>query len=149
MDASELLACLDKDELTNEATSLIAWEIGAADNVDSVAKFMYWGGPYPPQAALRPPRHIRLSEDDHRPDKRYWSLVKEEMTIFLCASDKKYKELWRRIDALEKKNTTAIVALISAYLGEMFGVPATILAGFVAVCLYGAIKIGKEAQAVG
>jgi hypothetical protein len=85
------------------------------------------------------------TEDDHRPDKKYWDLVKEEMTIFLCTSDKKYKELWRRIDALEKKNTTAIVALVSAYLGETLGAPATVLAGFVAVCLYGAIKIGKEA----
>ena len=145
MDATALLNSLDINELTYEATPLIAWEIGAADSIDSVAKYMYRGGPYPPQAALKPPRRILLSEDDHRPEKQYWDYVKEEMSVFLCTSDTRYKELWNRIDALENKSTTTLVAMISAYLGEKFGVEATLLAGFVAVCLYGAIKVGKEA----
>lgn len=145
MDTSALLNCLDRNELTYEATSLITWEIGAANNIDSVAKFMYKGGPFPPQAALKPPRRILLSEEDQRPEKKYWEFVKEEMATFLCTSDERYKELWKRIDALENKSTTALVAIISAYIGEKLGVEAALLAGFVAVCLYGAIKIGKEA----
>lgn len=145
MEPSELLAHLNASDLAVEATPLMAWEIGAVDDMESAAKFMYRGGPWPPQASARPPRHIKLSEDDPRPEKKYWLMVKEELTSFLCTNDKKYKELWSRISALEKKGTSAIVLVISGYLGERFGLHASLLAGFVAVFFYGVIKVGKEA----
>ena len=145
MDQSELLAHLNTSELAVEATALMAWEIGAVDDMESVAQFMYRGGPWPPQASARPPRHIKLSEDDPRPEKKYWLMVKEELRSFLCTNDKKYKELWSRISALEKNGTSAIVLVISGYLGERFGLHASLLAGFVAVFFYGVIKVGKEA----
>ena len=71
--------------------------------------------------------------------------MKEELTKFLCTSEKQYESLWTRINALEGKGTNAIVLLISGYLGEQFGLEGSILAGFVAVFFYGVIKIGKEA----
>jgi len=132
-------------DLASEEPALVAWEIGAVSDMDSVAQFLYRGGPWPPVAATKLPRHYKLSENDARPEKKYWALVKEELTTFLCTNDKKYKDLWSRINALEKKGTSAIVLVISGYLGERFGLQASLLAGFVAVFLYGALKVGKEA----
>lgn len=145
MEPSELLSHLNPSDLIVEATALMAWEIGAASDMESVVKYMYRGGPWLPQASARPPRHIKLSEDDPRPEKKYWLMVKGELTTLLCTNDKKYKELWSRISALEKKGTSAIVLVISGYLGERFGLHASLLAGFVAVFLYGVVKVGKEA----
>lgn len=145
MTASELLSELSGSELVAEATALTVWEIGAVSDMDAVARFMYRGGPYPPQASTRPPRHFQLSDDDHRLDKKYWEAVKVELTTFLCTNDKKYKELWARIDGLKSKGTNAIVLVIAGYLGEKFGLQATLLAGFVAVFFYGVLKVGKEA----
>lgn len=145
MNSSDLLSHMNPNDLVYEATALVAWEVGAAKDMDQVAGYLYKGGPNLPQAGMRPPNDGMGFIVDDRPDKKYWTLVKEELTTFLCTSDKKYKELWSRITALENKGTNAIVLLISGYLGEQFGLQASILAGFVAVFLYGVIKIGKEA----
>ena len=102
-------------DLASEEPALVAWEIGAVSDMDSVAQFLYRGGPWPPVAATKLPRHYKLSENDARPEKKYWALVKEELTTFLCTNDKKYKDLWSRINALEKKGTSAIVLVISGY----------------------------------
>ena len=144
MNSTDLLAALEPVELTYDASSLLAWEMGVVNDMDSVAQFMYQGGPWPPQASTRP-RRIQLSEDDPRPAKKYWAMVKEELATFLCTNDKKYRELWSRINALEKKGTGAILVVVSGYLGEKFGVESSVLAGFVAVFFYGVLKIGKEA----
>lgn len=144
MTSGDFLAYLNPTELTLEATALMAWEIGAVGSMDEVAQFMYRGGPWPPQASARVPRHFKLSEDDPRPEKKYWAMVKEELTTFLCTNDKKYKELWSRINSLESKGTSAVVLVVSGYLGEKFGLQASLLAGFVAVFFYGILKIGKE-----
>jgi hypothetical protein len=144
MTSDDFLACLNPAELTLEATALMAWEIGAVGSMDEVAQFMYRGGPWPIQASAKGPRRIKLSEDDPRPEKKYWEMVKDELTVFLCTNDKKYKELWSRVNALEHKGTSAVVLVISGYLGEKFGLQASLLAGFVAVFFYGILKIGKE-----
>jgi hypothetical protein len=140
MDTKSLLDAVNPDELTVEAPNLIAWKLGIVDNMDDVAQFMYRGGPFSPQASTRPP-----PAEDKRPEKKYWELVKEEMGVFLCKDDKRYRELWKRITALEQKSTTALVGVIAAFLGQVIGAPATLLAGFVAVCLYAVAKLGKEA----
>ena len=140
MNTSDLLANLDAGELTYEATALIAWEIGAASSQEEVASYMYRGGLFPPQASTKPP-----NTDDRRPDRKYWDFVKSEIRIFLCTDAKKYRQLWKQINDLQKKSTTAIVGLIAAFLGQLIGAPATLVSGFVAVCLYAALKLGKEA----
>lgn len=145
MDAQNLINIIDADQLTYEAKSLMAWEKGAVDNIDDVAQFMWQGGPYPAQASANRPRRIKLSEDDPRPKKKYWDFVKKEMFCFLCENSPKYKELWSRIGKLENKSTGAIVVVVSGYIDEKSGVEGSILAGFVAVCFYGAAKVSKEA----
>lgn len=145
MDTQSLLNSIDLDDLTYEATPLMAWEMGAVDNIDDVAQFMWNRGPIPPHASAKRPWRLLLSKDDPRPDKKYWTYVKEELYRFLCENDPAYNKLWERLGKLENKTTGAIVVVISGYIGEKAGVEGSILAGFVAVCLYGAAKISKEA----
>ncbi|WP_152033899.1 hypothetical protein [Paracidovorax avenae] len=140
MDTQTLLAEIDARELTYEAPPLFAWETGIASTDEEVASLMYRGGRFPPQMSTR-----RTPPEDTRPEKTYWDHVKNEMRLFLCTDEKKYKALWKQIEAIQKKSTTAIVGVIATFLGSSLGAPATILAGFVAVCLYAALKVGKEA----
>ncbi|MET0964136.1 MAG: hypothetical protein ABWY05_15165 [Noviherbaspirillum sp.] len=141
MDATILVSAINPDELSAWAPPLSAWKRGLLTSEDEVAEFMVQGGPTSPTAyAGGPP-----SGGDPRPDRKYWDFVREEMHVFLCKDDKRYKDLWKSIGALQKQSTAAIVGLIAAYLGGLASAPATLLAGFVAVCLYGAAKIGKEA----
>ena len=141
MNAQALLQEINANELTYEASALIAWELGFVSNAEDVAEFMYRGGPFPPQASAKPPQSL----EDRRPDKKYWQFVKQEMHTFLCMDDERYRELWKQIDALQNKTTTTLVGVIAAFLGASLGAPATLVAGFVAVCLYAAVKLGKEA----
>ena len=140
MNTQSLFAKIDARELTYEAPPLFAWEMGVVSTDEDVANFMYRGGRFPPQMSTR-----RTPPEDSRPEKSYWDYVKMEMRIFLCTDDKKYKSLWKQINDMQKKSTTAIVGVIAAFLGSLLGAPPTILAGFVAICLYAALKVGKEA----
>lgn len=141
MNTASLLTSIDPDELSIFAPSLSGWKRGLFDNEDQVAEYMVQGGAMSPTAS----ENGAPAGPDPRPDRKYWDFVKEEMHVFLCKDDKRYKDLWKSINALQKKSTTAIVGLIAAYLGGLISAPATLLAGFVAVCLYGIAKIGKEA----
>lgn len=139
MDSSTLLAELNPEELIVAAPPAIAWKLGIVDSADGVAQFMYKGGPYP-MASAEPEW-----PEDRRPDKSYWQAVKAEMHHFLCTDDMRYSALWKQIAELKRKSTPSIVALVSAYLGSIIGVAGTLIAGFVAVCFYAALKIGTEA----
>jgi hypothetical protein len=127
VNAQELVESLDMQQLKVEVSALMAWEIGIVNDAEGVAQFMYRGGPFPPQASARGPRG-----EDLRPEKKYWEFVRDEMHIFLCTDDKRYRELWKRINALEKNAKTSLVTVIAAFLGQLIGAPATLLAGFVA-----------------
>lgn len=140
MNTQSLLAEIDSRELTYEAPPLFAWEKGIASTVEDVANSMYRGGLFSSQMSAH-----RTPPEDSRPEKKYWDYVKTEMRLFLCTDDKKYKSLWKQIDGMQKRSTTAVVGIIAAFLGSLLGAPATILAGFVAVCLYAVLKVGKEA----
>lgn len=145
MQTSDFLDDLKLNDLVLEATPLVMWDLGVFGNMDDIAEFLWKNGPTPPQASARRPKDTIGLIVDQRPDKKYWKMVKEELTSFLCSNDKKYKELWSRINSLESKGTSAIVLFVSGYLGEKFGLQASLLAGFVAVFFYGILKIGKEA----
>ena len=131
---------IQDSELIAEAPPLIAWKIGAVNSPDEVAAFMYRGGPTSPTASVAKP-----GTPDRRPDRRYWDYVKSEMRAFLCGDETRYKDLWTQIHALKDKSGAAVVGLIATYLGASLGAATTLLTGFVAVCLYAFIKIGKEA----
>jgi hypothetical protein len=140
MDSGSLISAIDVNELLVEAPNLVAWKIGVVSDMDGVAQFMYKGGPYSPQASAKLP-----AGEDRRPEKSLWECVKYEMRMFLCTEQPRYQPLWKRITDLENRNTSAVIGVIAAFLGQIVGAPATLLAGFVAVCLYGAAKLGKEA----
>jgi len=131
---------IQDSELIAQAPPLIAWKLGAVNSSEEVAAFMYRGGPKSPTASVAKP-----GAPDPRPDRKYWVYVKAEMRTFLCSDESRYKELWAKIHALKDKSGTAIVGLIATYLASTLGAAATLLTGFVAVCLYAFIKIGKEA----
>ncbi|MGE0822346.1 MAG: hypothetical protein AB7P18_09525 [Candidatus Binatia bacterium] len=145
MNKEELFQLLDKDELTFQATALMAWEMNAVNNIDDVAAFMYKSGPLPPQASAKRSDLEELLKRDNRPPKTYWDSVKVEFHSFLCSEDERYKELWTRLGKLANKGTPVLVTTISAYMGNKLGTEAGIISGFCAVCLYGVLKIGKEA----
>lgn len=140
MNTQSLLSEIDLLELTAAAPPLIAWKLGIVQTENEVAAFMYRGGPVSPQASAHDPRG-----EDRRPDKTYWEAVKTEMHLFLCTNDNRYQELWKRLAALEGQGTTALVGVIATFMGASIGAPATLISGFVAVCLYGIAKLGKEA----
>ena len=144
MNSSEFIESLEKDDLIPLASPIMAWEMGVVDGPEEVAEYMYKGGPYPPVAVIKPPRRIKLSEHDHRPERKYWELVKKEMHLFLCAEDKKYADLWESLGSIKSASGAACVAVIAAKMGEEIGAQATIISGFIAVCLYAVWRIGKE-----
>jgi len=164
----ELLRNQNTDELVLLSRELIGWQYGAVRSLDEVAEYMCKGGPYFSELAQDPKKSQRLSseferflevkhiiynyhgalppgrDEDPRPPKKYWEYVKKEFFEFLCNGSEKYNELWSRLGKLESKSTTLTVTTIAAYFGDQIGVGAGVLAGFVAVCLYGVTKIGKE-----
>lgn len=139
-----LIDSIDPLELTAAAPPLTAWQLGLVDSADAVAALLSHGGPVSAQGGVQ----HGLAEQDTRPDPSYWTAIKAQMHIFLCTDDERYRELWRRIDALENKTTGTLVGLIATALGASIGVAATLVAGFVAVSLYAVIKLGKEAYCV-
>lgn len=141
MDTASLLSAINPDELGVWAPTLSGWKRGLFDSEDEVAEYMVHGGPMSPTASA----NGRPSGHDPRPDRKYWNFVRDEMHVFLCKDEKRYKDLWKSIGALQQQSTAAIVGLIAAYIGGLLSAPATLLSGFVAVCLYGMLKIGKEA----
>ena len=143
-----LVACLDPAELVASAPALLTWEIGAVSDAESVAQYMWRGGPTPPQASA--PLKFRYSErlvehepEDKRPDKKYWNCVRDEMHVLLCTDDKKYRELRKRIIATGKD--PKLVYVIAVGLSAVLGTIASGIAGFVALCLYAVVKLGTEA----
>ena len=142
MDAQSLIQDLNPILLTAEASALVLWEMGVTDDPEKIVQFMYQGGPVPPQMSAKrtPP-----TGPDPRPDRKYWEYVKSEIRTFLCADDKKYKPLWKELESLGKQSTTVVVGVVATFLSQSLGVAATLLTGFVAVCLYTALKLGKEA----
>ncbi len=140
MNTQTLVAQINPSELMVAAPNLIAWKFGLVEDEEGVAAFMYRGGPVSPQAAVED-----TGGEDRRPEKSYWDAVKTEMHAFLCTNDERYAGLWKRVEELEGKGTTTLVGVIATFLGSIIGAPATLIAGFVAVCLYGIAKLGKEA----
>lgn len=130
---------LDEVELMAFAPALVLWRRNHVHDEEDVVQFMVRGGPQSPTMSA-----VTHSREDLRPERSYWHAVKTEMRVFLCTDDKKYRELWKRINALERKSSTAVVGVVAAFLGASLGVAGTLLAGFVAVCLYAFTKIGKE-----
>jgi tetrahydromethanopterin S-methyltransferase subunit G len=145
MNINLITDALTRKELLNIAPPLFALESGKVSSIDEIVDSMCSDGvsisdSYPRKGGLS----IKSSSNT-RPKKEYWPLVKDEFRIFLCTNNDKYTVLWKKLAQLEDKSTTTIVAVISAYMGSKIGVEGGLLSGLVAVCLFGMLKIGKEA----
>ena len=79
------------------------------------------------------------------PPKKWWPFVKQEFHIFFCTDDEKYNELRTKLKESGNATATTIVGIIAAAIGDILGFEAGALVGLIALCIYCAIKIGKEA----
>lgn len=143
---------LNPRKLVPIAPAIAYLEMGHVTTMDEVAQFMVkggaevktfalkndYGGRFVAHAETRPPK-------DKRPPKKYWLLVKHEFHLFLCTNDRKYGKLRRKLRSYGKKSEAMVISLIAAAIGSSIGVMAGVIAGFCAVCLYGVVKMGKEA----
>lgn len=141
---------IDFLSLMAEAPQTAMLDMGDAFSVDDVAALMVEGAPI--AFAALPPKdkdklikglHTRAKQD--LPPKEWWPRVKEEFHIFLCTDAPKYEELRKKIQESASATTTTFVGIISAAIGSKLGFEAGSLTGLVALCIYAAAKLGKEA----
>ncbi|MGB8657540.1 MAG: hypothetical protein WCE90_07110 [Candidatus Zixiibacteriota bacterium] len=81
----------------------------------------------------------------YRRPPEYWEQLKREFQLFVCAKDKKYAALRKKLAKSAKKSQTVIVSSIAAAMAAQFGVVAGVLVPFCAMCLIVLLRIGKEA----
>jgi ABC-type antimicrobial peptide transport system permease subunit len=79
------------------------------------------------------------------PPKEWWPRVKHEFHVFLCTDDAKYEDLREKLRESASVTSTTVLSAIAAAIGSTLGFEAGAIVGLVAVCIYAAIKIGKEA----
>ena len=135
---------IDKSELQYIAPSLFVF----SDDVETAASLLYREGMASPLASSEDKEKAieRIKNElESRPPKKYWEAVKSEIRILICTDDEKYSKLRKQLTLEGEKGTKSIVAIISAFIGSVLGVEATMLTGFCAVSLYAISKIGKEA----
>ena len=118
--------------------------------IDDVASLMVKGAPQF-FAMLKSKENERLAEEHRKriqenlPSKEWWPKVKYEFHVFLCTDDKKYENLRKKLADSGGTTSATILSTISAAIGSSLGFEAGAITGLVAVCIYGLIKIGKEA----
>jgi hypothetical protein len=61
----------------------------------------------------------------------YWSQLKAEFRVLICATDPKYRKLRQELSTAHKKSQTAIVSAIAGAMASQFGVVAGMLVPFV------------------
>jgi len=140
----EWLKQIDEAELQYMAPSLFVF----TEDLETAASLMYKEGMASPMASYEAKAKAigrAQKELESRPPKKYWEAVKVEFRILICTEDEKYSNLRKKLALEYQKGTKSAVALISALIGSILGVKATLLVGFCAVVLYGVLKVGKEA----
>ena len=138
---------LSELELQSLAPPLFVFD----DDIETAASLMYREGIASPVASTEEDStmidRMRV-ELNSRPPKNYWIAVKSEIRLLVCTDDEKYRKLREQLSLEAKKGTAPAVAAISAVVGSVLGVEATLIAGFIALALYAVIKVGKEAYCV-
>ena len=135
---------IDNSELQYLAPSLFVF----SDDIETAASLLYREGKASPLASSedRAKAIERIKNElESRPPKKYWEAVKNEVRILICTDDQKYLKLREQLTLESEKGTKSIVAILSAFIGSVLGVEATLLTGFCAVSLYAISKVGKEA----
>ena len=88
---------------------------------------------------------LNISSRNSSSDNKVWRAVKKEFNLFLCTNDPKYTELRDKLEKSRKATSSTIVSIIAAAITPILGFEIGALVGLVSVCLYGVIKVGKEA----
>jgi hypothetical protein len=135
---------IDSYQLSLQALPLSVWELSNDVNwkLEDLASQLWKGGP---RISMSAKKRIQLSGDDPRPPKSYWVYVRNEFHTMLCTDSQEYEELWVKLNKLTDKSAVSIVALTSAYIGAKLGLEGALISQFVAICIYGASKLGKNA----
>ncbi len=137
-------------DLIAEAPQIQLLHFGDKFTIDDAAALMVQGAPQF-FASLKPKEKEELIKGHYKrsqenlPPKEWWPKVKYEFHVFLCTDDKKYKDLRKKLKESASVTSTTILSTIAAAIGNSLGFEAGAIVGLVAVCLYGVIKIGKEA----
>ncbi len=76
--------------------------------------------------------------------KDYWRALKTEMHILICGKNDKYDDLRIQIAQHGKNSQTAIIGMISVFVGTQIGVEAGYLTPYIAMGLAMAVCVGKE-----
>lgn len=117
--------------------------------IDDVAALMVQGAPQF-FATRRTDEKEKLIEgyckrsQDHLPPKEWWPKVKEEFHVFLCSDEKKYDDLRKKLKSSASATSAPILSSIAAAIGSKLGFEAGAIVGFIAICLYALLKVGKE-----
>lgn len=141
---------IDPIELAAEAPQIQLLDFDENYTIDDAAALMVQGAPQffatlrkKEKEEIIKGRYTRSQEN--LPPKEWWPRVKHEFHVFLCTEDEKYDDLRKKLKESGSVTSTTILSAIAAAIGSVLSFEAGAIVGLVAVCLYGVIKIGKEA----
>jgi hypothetical protein len=73
-----------------------------------------------------------------------WEQAKTEFRVLVCTNDPRYASVRKQAAKLSPNQTTAFVSCLSAGLGAVIGVSATVLAPLIGLLLLTLIRLGME-----
>ena len=73
-----------------------------------------------------------------------WEQAKREFRVLVCTSDPRYASVRKQAAKLSPNQTSAFVSCLSAGLGAVIGISATVLAPLVGLLLLTLIRLGTE-----
>jgi hypothetical protein len=76
--------------------------------------------------------------------KNVWDQVKTEFKALIFTDDPRYETIRQQAKAISPKNTAMVVSFLSAGLGAIIGVSATVIAPLVGLLLLIVLRIGVE-----
>ena len=137
-------------DLIAEAPQIQILDFDDCYSIDDAAALMVQGAPQF-FASLKTKEKEELVKGYYKrsheelPPKEWWPKVKNEFHIFLCTDDNKYTDLRKKLKESGSVTSTTVLSAVAAAIGSSLGFELGAIVGLVAVCIYGAIKIGKEA----
>lgn len=137
-------------DLITEAPQIQILDFDDSYSIDDAAALMVQGAPQF-FASLKTKEKEELIKGRYKrsyeelPPKEWWLKVKREFHVFLCTDDNKYADLRKKLKDSGNVTSTTVLSAIAAAISSSLGFELGSIVGLVAVCIYGAIKIGKEA----
>jgi len=85
------------------------------------------------------------SDEEGFSEKDYWQAFLSELRDFLCTDSKKYKAEREQLEAAQATTSKFIVPTVAGAIGATLGIEQAILIPFVALAIFGAVKMGVNA----